>query len=101
MAALAVLDTGALAGSAEFAAVVFSVFGHARAGFNLAIAIRMGTRFVSHGQFPPHGEEAVIMPLHLRRQRAASVPLLKESVRIQEYPCLLFSTKAAHKFFLG
>ena len=51
MAALAILETGALAGSAEFAAVVFSVFGYARAGFNLAIAIRMGTRFVSHGSY--------------------------------------------------
>jgi hypothetical protein len=51
MAALAVFETGAFAGGAELAAIIFSAFGHAFAGLNSAIAIRMGTRFFSHGSY--------------------------------------------------
>ena len=47
MAALAVFQTGAFAGSAELAAVILFAFGHACAGFNRAITIGMGTRFFS------------------------------------------------------
>jgi hypothetical protein len=48
MAAAAVFQTGAFAGSAELAAVIFIAFGHACAGFKCAVTIRMGTRFFSH-----------------------------------------------------
>ena len=54
MAALAVFQTGAFAGSTEFAAVMFSAFGYACAGLNFAIAIRMGTRFFSHDSYLRH-----------------------------------------------
>ena len=54
MAALAVFQTGAIAGGAELTAVIFTAFGYACAVVNNAIAIRMGTRFFSHGQLPPH-----------------------------------------------
>ena len=53
MAALAVFQTGAFAGSAELAAVIFFAFGHAYAGFNCAVTIRMGTGFFSHDSLPP------------------------------------------------
>jgi hypothetical protein len=49
MAALAIFQTCVFAGRAELAAIIFSAFGYAGAGLNLAIAIRMGTRFFSHG----------------------------------------------------
>jgi hypothetical protein len=49
MAALAVFQTGAFAGGAELTAVIFTAFGYACAVVNHAIAIRMGTRFFSHG----------------------------------------------------
>jgi hypothetical protein len=48
MAALAVFQTGAFAGGAELAAIIFSGFGYAGAGLDFAIAIRMSTRFFSH-----------------------------------------------------
>lgn len=48
MTALAVFQTGALAGRAELAAVILSAFGYASAGLNFAIATRMSTRFFSH-----------------------------------------------------
>jgi hypothetical protein len=48
MTALAVFQTGAFAGGAEVAAVIFTAFGYARVGVHYAIAIRMSTRFFSH-----------------------------------------------------
>jgi hypothetical protein len=51
MAALAVFQTSAFAGSAELAAVILFAFGHACAGFNRAITIGMGTRFFSHDYY--------------------------------------------------
>jgi hypothetical protein len=51
MAALAVFQAGAFAGGAELAAIIFSIFGYAGAGLKDAIAIRMGTRFFSHGRY--------------------------------------------------
>jgi len=52
MAALAVLQAGALATGAELTAIVFAVFGDGRAGFDFANATGMSTNFFSHG-LPP------------------------------------------------
>jgi hypothetical protein len=77
MAALAVFQTGAFAGGAELAAVIFTAFRYACAGVKYAIAIRMGTRFFSHGQLPPDSEEAVIVPLRPTTRGCGFVPVVR------------------------
>ena len=95
MTALAVFQAGAFGGGAELATVIFSAFRYACAGLNLAIAIRMGTRFFSHGYHLSSVKRGTYRATTSTAVGHRGVAIIRGSGYFRRDRCLLFSTEGS------